>query len=445
MTSNNSKSETQCGDVGEHQHRSRWSLRLTVLLLATAVSFPMMRAQVGSAAEAFWMLFPPIVLLGSFVFKVIPRPRLNASSRFGKVSSVILLLTFPIGFYGFLVRLTQTPWSWREAALVLYFFGLSLEFGLLYFYQLATFARERLSERIAVRWRPVLRVIEVGVLYVCIVPFLFVVLAVHRPKLLPKRMADIPIAQTEPIEFLSRDGQTKLRGVFLKPQKPQGTVLVCHGVGANHADIEVIHQTLFAIGYQVLAFDFRGHGLSDGHTITYGWNERLDVLGAYDACLHRSDVDPQRLFALGVSMGGASLLLSLPKMPQVRAAVIDSAFSDLHAMLDHQFRVVPSVGRAPLKFLARLFAWLETGGDINQISPINVIPTIRIPLLIIHGTDDRVIPVDHGRRLAAAAGPNVTLHLEPDTPHIGTALLNPLSYRLLVERHFRLSAKSIER
>ena len=441
MTSPNPKSATPFGDIREHDHRSRWSLRLAVLTLVTAISFPIMRSQVGSAAEAFWMLLPPVVVIGSFVLNVIPRPRLNATSRFGKVSSVGLLLTFPIGFYGFLVRLTQTPWSWREAALVLYFFGLSLEFGLLYFYQLATFVRQRLSERIAVRWRPVLRVIEVGLLYFCIVPFLFVVLAVHRPKLLPKRMAEIPTEQTESIEFLSRDGQTKLRGVFLKPMKPKGTVLVCHGVGANHADIEVIHQTLFAIGFRVLAFDFRGHGLRDGHTITYGWNERLDVLGAYDACLCRSDVDPQRLLALGVSMGGASLLLSLPEMPQVRAAVIDSAFSDLSTMLDHQFRVVPSSGRTPLKFLARMFAWLETGADIDDISPVKVISKIRIPLLIIHGTDDRIIPVDHGRRLAAS-GHDVTLHLEPDTPHIGTALLNPFGYRQLIERHFHLAIQN---
>lgn len=171
MTSQPPESETQRCDVRMHDHRRRWSLRFVVLLLVTAGSFPLIRVRVGSSAEAFWMLLPPIVLLGSFVLKVIPRPRLNATSRFGKVSSVVLLLMFPIGFYGFLVRLTQTPWSWREAALVLYFFGLSLEFGLLYFYQLATFARQRLSERIVARWRPVLRVIEVGVLYFASFPF----------------------------------------------------------------------------------------------------------------------------------------------------------------------------------------------------------------------------------------------------------------------------------
>lgn len=63
---------------------------------------------------------------------MIPPPRLNSPTRFGRIASIIILALFPAGYYGFLVSVTGSTWSWREFFLVSYFFGLSFEISLLH-------------------------------------------------------------------------------------------------------------------------------------------------------------------------------------------------------------------------------------------------------------------------------------------------------------------------
>ena len=390
---------------------------------------------VSSASEAFWLSLPPVVLIGARFLKVIPLPQLNSPTRVGRIVSIIILILFPPSYYCFLVFVTDSGWSWQEFFLVSYFFGLSFEISLLYIYQLLEFVQSRLRQRVPPQRAVAVSIVVRAAFYTVLVPYIFVIFAVHRPKLMPTPIAGVPIENVEQIEFQSRDEDTTLRGVFLKHDAPLGTVIVCHGVGANHSDIEVIHQVLYESGFQVFTFDFRGHGLSDGHTITYGLNERSDVLGAYDACLSRSDVDPDRLYALGVSMGGASLTLALPDMPEVKAAVLDSAFADLTLMVEHQFRFLPEPFRKAVTQVARVFSWIETGADINHLASARWIPQTDIPILIIHGSADHIVPVEHSSLLHESAR-KATVYLEPDAPHIGTVMLNSSKYERLVSQHF---------
>jgi pimeloyl-ACP methyl ester carboxylesterase len=85
--------------------------------------------------------------------------------------------------------------------------------------------------------------------------------------------------------------------------------------------------------------------------------------------------------------------------------------------------------------VVRGISWIETGADINQLAPARVMPQIDIPILIIHGDADRIVPVDHASKLHAAAR-NATIHIEPDSPHIGTVMLNSHKYERLVSQHF---------
>ena len=405
--------------------------KLATLLLGTGLLFRWIVPRVGSPAEAFWLILPLSVLIGHFGLQLFPAPRLGAKSAFERWASIFVLIAFPCGYYGFLVWATKSAWSWKECFLALYFFGVSFEIALMYLFQAIETLHARLSRGLSPGRARVLFVCERLVLYAVLVPFLLVVFAVHRPKLMPTAIAFAP---AQAVEFLSRDGRTALHGIFLKPANVRGTVLVCHGVGANHADLSAIHELLFQLGFQVLAFDFRGHGLSAGHTITYGALERQDVLGAYDYCLSRSEMANHPLYALGASMGGAILVQALPEMPQVQAVVLDSAFSDLPLMVEHQFRYLPSCSRGALTQVVRGFAWLETGADIARITPTTTIREVSIPILVIHGTADRIVPPAHAQNLAAA-GQNVHLHLEPNCPHISMIAANPEGYARLLRSH----------
>lgn len=409
----------------------RWLLLMTVTVSAAVV----VRAIVASNAEAFWVLFPLWLISAASGLHLFPFPQLTSQSPLARRLIKGILIGFPLLFYGFLVYVTNSVWSWTEAALCVYFFGFSLECFLLVFFKIASWIEHSLAARLTSRWRWCALVGEKVVVYAILVPFLLVVFAVHRPKLIPRPLTDPAIQKVESVGFPARDG-LPLRGIFLPHPQAVGTIIVCHGVGANHADIQPLFLNLYHAGFQILAFDFRGHGNSAGHTITYGLQERQDVLGANDYCLQRSDVDRTRLFALGASMGGAALLQALPEMPEVRAAVVDSAFASLDQMAGHQLRFFPQVIRPPLVQLVRWFAWLETGADLQCLSPADRLREISIPLLIIHGSDDTVVPVEHAHLLRKAATGPVQLRVEPGAPHIGSVVFDPTGYIQRVKAHF---------
>ncbi len=416
---------------------SRWSAPLrwgAVILVAEGL-----RRLVGqwttSPSETFWACLP-LVILTAAALRVIPPPKLNSESRAGRVAILLVLALAPTLFSLALTRLTQSRFSWWECVVATYFFGCCLELPLLYVFQF----RKGCGEAFERRWpgwraRIASGAMTLGI-YLLLFPLLLATLAVHRPKLLPDVSGpEFQVASLERVEFSSRGSRPlRLRGDFQTRPNSRGTMIVCHGVGANRRDISAITQLVHEAGYQVLAFDFRGHGESAGRTITYGANERLDVLGAYDYCLSRSDVDPGKLYAIGVSMGGSSLLLALPDMPRVQAAIIDSAFADLPAMVDHQLRFFPQPLRGPLHRVTALAGWCETGFDIETIRPIDALPRIAARLQFIHGTEDFIVPPSHSERMHAAA-PGSLLHLEPFAPHIGTAMLNPAEYRRLLNTH----------
>lgn len=409
-------------------------LRWLGVVCGTVVAAVIVRRQVASPAEVFWCLFPIWLLVGSRLLRLFPCPQL-AQTRLSRWTIIAILIAFPIGFYLFMVRLTQSVWSWTELAVCIYFFSFALESFLLVFFAGSTAVANWLKSRMPPRWSPVAVVVTKLVTYAILIPFLLVTFAVHRPKLIAGPLEGIAPQTVEYVDFPSRDG-LRLHGLFLSHPKPEGTVIVCHGVGANHADIQHLYVKLNAAGFQILAFDFRGHGSSAGHTVTYGWQEQRDVLGAYDYCLSRHDVRKETLFALGVSMGGAALLQSLPEMPLVRAAVVDSAFASLELMADHQLRFFPGFVRGPMVQLARGFAWIQIGADLRGLSPADRLREIPIPLLIIHGSADTVVPVDHAARLQAAAAGPVSLYVEPGAPHIGSVVLDPTGYVQRVKEHF---------
>ena len=135
--------------------------------------------------------------------------------------------------------------------------------------------------------------------------------------------------------------------------------------------------------------------------------------------------------------------MALPEMPRVKAAGRDSAFASLTSMVEHQFRFVPESLRPLPTQIARGFGWLEIGADIDSLTPAARLKQLDLPVLIIHGEDDHIVPVDHARQLHTACRQG-TLHIEKHCPHIGTVMVNEARYARMVTRHFLAAIKKRE-
>lgn len=412
----------------------RWSIGILLVGLIQWIG----QWWIREPSERFWMFLPGYIWLLAYYLQVIPKPELPRQSLWTRWLMLIILWSFPVAFYVGLVTLCQSPFSWRELLIVVYFFVFCIEIPLLYFFNGLDYLDARLKSRLNKYWGAIGRVLLRGCAYLILIPVLLTIFGIHRPKLLPAGFQFADPAFVEAVEFESREeNPLVLRGEYLTHPAAKGSVIVCHGVGANRSDISAIVELVYESEYNVLTFDFRGHGESDGHTITYGTRERRDVQGAYDYLLSHPDTDPNKLYALGVSMGGSALLLALPEMPLVQAAIVDSSFADLNLMVHHQLKYFPEWIRVGMVSLTRLVGWMETGADLTAMCPLDFICEINCPVTIIHGQADHIVPFEQSELLKANCKHLKDYYAPEDVDHIGTAMLQPWKYQELIREAFQ--------
>lgn len=145
-------------------------------------------------------------------------------------------------------------------------------------------------------------------------------------------------------------------------------------------------------GFNVLLVDQRAHGESEGKYLTFGVNERFDCLSwaSYAAERFGNDV---KIYLYGISMGASTVLMAsaLPLPKSVSGIVADCGYTSPKAIIcsvlrDHH---VPA---APVYAVAKLGARLFCGFDLDSASAPDALRRSHIPVLFIHGDDDRFVP-----------------------------------------------------
>lgn len=232
----------------------------------------------------------------------------------------------------------------------------------------------------------------------------------------------------EEVAFQSRDGLT-LRGWFIPAEKPSGTIVFCHGHGGS-MDPDIEYAPAFHDhGYNVLMFDFRGHGRSKGQRVSMGYYERLDLLGAVDYLQSRG-ID--RVGVLGFSMGGAVAISTAPQSDAIHAVVSDGAFARLGSAIASGVRErgLPNWVAAWVSTLIICVASLRLGAWLPRADPICWVDKIAPrALLIIHGGLDPYISLAEVQELYAKAGEPKELWVAPEAGHRLVDKQEPDEYR----------------
>ena len=211
--------------------------------------------------------------------------------------------------------------------------------------------------------------------------------------------------------FHADDG-VSLHGWFLPAEgEAKGTVVFLHGNAENISTHIANVGWLPAKGFNVFLFDYRGYGLSEGRPTLEGVHR--DAEAAIDAVFGLDDVDGGRVVVFGQSLGGSIAIVALARSPrraQVRALVVEGAFSG--------YRRIAREKLADIWITWPLQVPLSYAMD-NHYKPTEAIARLSpMPVLIIHGLDDTIVPSEHAKRLFAAAREPKALWLLPETGHI---------------------------
>ncbi|HYP29059.1 MAG TPA: alpha/beta fold hydrolase [Blastocatellia bacterium] len=207
----------------------------------------------------------------------------------------------------------------------------------------------------------------------------------------------------EDVVILSFDG-TRLYGWWMEAGKESPTVIIFHGVKKNRTDVLRAALVLRRAGMNVLVFDGRAHGSSEGRYVTYGYNERRDAEAALDWLVSEKKIDKDRIGVAGESMGAAIALQVAAHNPGIRAVWADSPFASLRRVAaEFLSRVthLPNVVVTPVLWTAIQMANYRGKFDVNAINPIELAGRIKCPVTLVHGTADRLIATAHSESIHA--------------------------------------------
>jgi uncharacterized protein len=180
----------------------------------------------------------------------------------------------------------------------------------------------------------------------------------------------------------------RIHGWFLRARQAPaiGAVLYCHGNGGDLTDVGWVAEALSAQGLDVLIFDYRGYGRSEGK-LTDEWGLYADADAAYSYLTRERGVQPERLVLYGLSLG-TTAAIDVAARRVCAALVIESGLSSASEM-----------GAVAFPWMPR---WLH-GLAKNRFDSARKIARVNAPVLIAHGTADAIVPVEQGRRLYESA------------------------------------------
>ena len=193
--------------------------------------------------------------------------------------------------------------------------------------------------------------------------------------------------------FTSFDG-LKLKAHFYPAlaENSHRYAIVVHGFHGNYTDMMPYALHYLKAGYNVLMPHLRGHGLSEGTYVGFGYHDHYDLCGYIDLLREK---DPESEIILhGMSMGAATVMMAageyLPK--NVKCAIEDAGYTSAIEQCTFNLKTLYHLPAFPILNITDLTMQLRHHYSLKECTPIKSVAHANVPILFIHGDKDDFVP-----------------------------------------------------
>ena len=284
--------------------------------------------------------------------------------------------------------------------------------------------------------------------FILLVSYISYRLAFYAPKRLPEGEVSMPVGEQyeahrpgiskfvdemlsrpfEAVTITSHDGK-KLYARYYHVADGAPLQIFFHGYKSS-AELDCCGGSKLAnrLGQNTLVVDQRSHGKSEGSSITFGVKERKDCL----CWIHYARIrfgDDVKIILSGLSMGAATVLMATDlELPEnVIGVIADCPYSSPKAIIQKVCRDMHLPAKLMYPFV-RLGARIFAGFDLEESSALSAVAKSGIPILLIHGEDDRFVPCDMSRDIHKSCGSRIVLETVPGAGHGLSYMVAPQRY-----------------
>ena len=181
--------------------------------------------------------------------------------------------------------------------------------------------------------------------------------------------------------WLHSEDRTALHGWFMPSDEPSDVaVLFFHGNAGNVSEFIPFYKVFHQMGFPVFTIDYRGYGMSKGEPSE--GSIYADAIAAWDYLTEKLWYEPDKIIIVGYSLGGTVATSMLDHIDRPLTVAVLSSFTSVYDMARERFPWLP------ISWIQHIYFPTET-----------FLANYDGPLLVMHGTDDEVVPFAIGKKL----------------------------------------------
>ncbi len=246
---------------------------------------------------------------------------------------------------------------------------------------------------------------------------------------IPQPESFFPAQVVEDLPLEASDGQI-LKAWYLPQPNASKAVILLSGIGGNRLGMVERAKIYLELGFAVLMPDLRGTGESKGGRITFGWQERLDLLAAF-AFLEQKGI-PQ-IGVHGCSLGAATITYTFGEQKKYQFVVLESPYDNIEQALANRL----SKWHLPLFLFRPLIWWTEwlIGTSAKTLSPEEYIRYNHAPTLLLAGDAElKVKKAETEKIFQNCAAKEKRLHFFAGAKHVDFLTYDPTEYPMVLNK-----------